>query len=251
MCAYNSPCTTSGSYNSKDYISYGQSINRLYTGAALDCDVNGDGTYDSSTERFYYISDYYDTETKTFDSNYATLVYYDNVADGLLYDYLDENLGYFDVWDNGPRAVRDKLPTTEEWSNVVLKDTTRNILEANGTTYMTGFNYEGYAARLLTYQEIKNGCYDETTAITSSDGLNTNCLFLFENTSYSYDLDDSEPDGYWIENVSNIDGDTAYYVDSYYRRVDYNSIYDADTDSTDYEGVRPVIDVPKGAIKLN
>lgn len=88
-------------------ITYG---NLGTTGDAFDCDVNGDGVYDSTKERFYYVSDYYDTNTKTFDSNYATLIYYNNVSLGqpantkYAYDSSNEN------W-HGPRTAIAQLPT--------------------------------------------------------------------------------------------------------------------------------------------
>mgnify|MGYP005933352381 FL=1 len=52
----------------------------LSSGDAFDCDVNGDGVYDSKTERFYYVSDYYNTSTKSFESDTAVLIYYNNVS---------------------------------------------------------------------------------------------------------------------------------------------------------------------------
>ncbi|MBO5096245.1 MAG: hypothetical protein J6B98_05175, partial [Bacilli bacterium] len=55
----------------------------LTSGDAFDCDVNGDGTYDATTERFYYVSDLYNTTSKEFDSNYAVLVYYNNTTKGV------------------------------------------------------------------------------------------------------------------------------------------------------------------------
>ena len=75
--------TTSGIKRTST-ITYGNlgTAGVLTTGDAFDCDVNGDGVYDSTKERFYYVSDYYNTSTKSFDSNYATLIYYNNVSSG-------------------------------------------------------------------------------------------------------------------------------------------------------------------------
>ena len=46
----------------------------LKSGDAFDCDVNGDKTYDSETERFYYVTDMNDST--------AVLIYYNNVEKG-------------------------------------------------------------------------------------------------------------------------------------------------------------------------
>ena len=48
----------------------------LVSGDAFDCDVNGDGVYDSETERFYYVTDMEEN------SNVAALIYYNNVSEG-------------------------------------------------------------------------------------------------------------------------------------------------------------------------
>ena len=63
-------------------ITYGNlgTSGALTSGDAFDCDVNGDGVYDSNTERFYYVSDYYNTSTKAFESDTAVLIYYNNVS---------------------------------------------------------------------------------------------------------------------------------------------------------------------------
>ena len=57
--------------------------NELKSGDAFDCDVNGDGEYNSNTERFYYVSDYYNTSTKEFETDTAVLIYYNNVENGI------------------------------------------------------------------------------------------------------------------------------------------------------------------------
>ena len=75
--------TTSGSKGTST-IKYGNlgTSGTLTSGDAFDCDVNGDGVYDSNTERFYYVSDYYNTSTKSFESDTAVLIYYNNVSSG-------------------------------------------------------------------------------------------------------------------------------------------------------------------------
>ena len=182
--------TASGSMKTTT-ITYGNLGTKgvLTSGDAFDCDVNGDGVYDSATERFYYVSDM--TNGVTQDSNTAVLIYYNNVSGGLpsnstayAYDSSGKN-------NNGPVTAIKQLPTTRQWKNVSLTNTTRAIInESGGNTTSTGdlptaFSYEGYAARLLTYQEVYDGCYDETTDITLYKGLSNKCKYLMENTKYS------------------------------------------------------------------
>ena len=66
--------TTSGSKGTNT-ITYGNlgTTGSLNSGDAFDCDVNGDGEYNSDTERFYYVSDYYNTSAKSFENDTAVL----------------------------------------------------------------------------------------------------------------------------------------------------------------------------------
>ena len=151
--------TASGSKGTST-ITYGNlgTSGTLSSGDAFDCDVNGDGIYNPGTERFYYVSDYYNTNTKLFEDDTAVLIYYNNVIAGspsnsvtYAYDSSGENF-------HGPRTAIAQLPTTKQWGNVSLKNTSRAILNENGGNTTSGgtlpsdFNYLGYAARLLTIQ---------------------------------------------------------------------------------------------------
>ena len=87
--------------------------------------MNGDGVYDPSTERFYYVSDFYNMATRKFETDSAVLIYYNNVSAGnpstnslYAYDSSGEN------W-HGPRTSIAQLPTTNQWSNVSLKNVNR------------------------------------------------------------------------------------------------------------------------------
>ncbi len=162
-------------YSLNDTITYGNQTTTtgvLTTGDAFDCDVDGTGY----NHRFYYISDYYDTSTKNFNDKVAVLVYYSNTDDGVAstskvaYDCSKQNF-------NGPVTAIAELPTTTQWSNIRLYKNTRQILShknddaTTGGTLPTAFDYSGYSARLLTYQEIYHSCYDYKTIITSSKAL--------------------------------------------------------------------------------
>ena len=176
----------------------------LTSGDAFDCDVNNDGTYDPITERFYYVSDYYNTTTKEFESDKATLIYYnntktgvqDNTSDGLTVYYAgaDEN------W-HGPVTAITNLPTREQWTNANLITGKRAILTETGENSTSGgalpseFDYSTYAARFLTTQEINSAC--GITVGSNTDGEIGKCDYLMENTRYS---SSSLTSSYWLEN---------------------------------------------------
>ena len=213
----------------------------LTSGDAFDCDVNGDGVYDSNTERFYYVSDYYNTSTKSFESDIAVLIYYNNVNAGnpdnsklYAYDSSGENF-------HGPRTAIKELPTTSQWSNISLKNTTRSILNESGSDTTTGgtlpndFSYVEYAARFLTVQETNIAC--KTNGVWDNGKLNS-CIYMLENTSY--ESNNIVNSGYWLENALSSDAGgvwTIYsanvYIDNYY--VSYTGDF----------GVRPAIEVSK------
>ena len=213
----------------------------LTSGDAFDCDVNGDGVYDSKTERFYYVSDYYNTSTKSFESDISVLIYYNNVNAGnpdnsklYAYDSSGENF-------HGPRTAIKELPTTSQWSNISLKNTTRSILNESGSGTTTGgtlpndFSYVEYAARFLTVQETNIAC--KTNGVWDNGKLNS-CIYMLENTSY--ESNNIVNSGYWLENALSSDAGgvwTIYsanvYIDNYY--VSYTGDF----------GVRPAIEVSK------
>lgn len=240
-------------YALNDIITYGNTemVEGVLTpGDAFDCDVNGDGIFDFESERFYYISDYFDTERKKFSDAIAVLVYYSNTTSGVAstsdvaYDSNGEN------W-NGPVTAMQELPTTTQWNNISLYKSTRQILTNNnktsndGGTLPSSFSYNGYSARLLTYQEVHHGCFNRIYSIGSTGALEKNCIFLFENTNYA----DSSIATYgsWGETTADLGmyRAIAFAWDSSFRRFtdSYNYVDEIDT-----HGVRPVIEVPKDQI---
>ena len=237
--------TASGSMKTTT-ITYGNlgTKGTLTSGDAFDCDVNGDGVYDSATERFYYVSDM--TNGVTQDSNTAVLIYYNNVSGGVAsnstayaYDSSGKN-------NNGPVTAIKQLPTTEQWSNVSLANTTRTILDNFKESHTlagelpNSFSYFGYAARLLTYQEIEIGCSDEETNkdLTLTASLSTKCKYLMENTKYS--SENLKTYGEWLESPYGYNSNSAWYLYSGYRRA---NCYNVNT--SDNYGVRPAIEVAK------
>ena len=210
----------------------------LKSGDAFDCDVNGDGTYDENTERFYYVTDMNDST--------AVLIYYNNVSKGkpsnsttYAYDSSGENF-------HGPRTAIEELPSTSEWRNVSLTSNVRSIITQDGTNSTTGgplpdsFSYAGKAARLLTIQEVR-----KATGISNIPkcevGELDNFNYLFENTKYSNGSNAAL--AWWLENPHSGTSGHAWNVTGGSRRVDNGAVSYAV-----YFGVRPAIEVLKSNI---
>ena len=226
-------------------ITYGNlgTSGTLSSGDAFDCDVNGDGTYDPETERFYYVSDYYNTSTRSFEDDTAVLIYYNNVSAGnpsntknYAYDSSEENR-------HGPRTAIVQLPTTSQWTNVSLKNTTRAILNENGGnttaegTLPSNFNYSGYAARLLTIQEVRQATGNNNIPTWKAGELD-NFTYLLENTDFASDSNSVE--SWWLENAC-----SEKYVNVLFVRGALRQVYDNSAALTGGFAVRPVIEVSK------
>lgn len=205
-------------------------------------DVNGDGVYDSSTERFYYVTDLENN------SNVEIFIYYNNVSEGmprndLYYQYntIAEN------W-HGPLNAVKQLPTKKEWSNVSLFNSERKIVNEYGTTSTKGghkfpevFSYSEYAARFLTFGEVKK--LVNFYIPTWKNGELDDHIYLVENTNFSK-KDNSKFDGYWLETPRNTMSSHSWIIYATARRV-----HSVEVQRTDVLiGVRPVIEVSKSDI---
>lgn len=178
-------CNDTGQIGTGGTITYGRlgTSGRLQAGDAFDCDVNDDGIYDPTTERFYYV-----TSDSDNDQN-AVLVYYNSVAGGVPnntnnYYYSDSN-NY-----NGPRYVYQQLPTTSQWKNIqIIAPRKRQIYNEDGGLYsgngshaLPRFDYGDKAARLLTAQELIAACGLYRPG--QHGYLDGKCEFFIENTSF-------------------------------------------------------------------
>lgn len=227
-------------------ITYGNlgTAGTFTTGDAFDCDVNGDGVYDSNTERFYYVSDYYNTNTKTFEDDTAVLIYYNNVSSGqpankvYAYDSSEEN------W-HGPRTAISQLPTSSQWNNVSLKNSTRSILNENdenttkGGTLPSNYSYAGYSARFLTFQEVKKGI--GINIPTWKIGELDNFTYLLENTKF---LSDKNNAWVWYLETPRSDNSLDVWNVSGNNRNVHNGLAVSNN-----RGVRPAIEVSKTNIE--
>ena len=234
-CNYEMGCAYLGAgYNIGDTITYGSlgTAGTLAAGDSFDCDVNGDGIFNSTNERFYYVSPL-DT-----DNNYGVLIYYNNVSGGepnnvTAFAYDSSNKPR----ENGPATAAQQLPTTTQWKNVRLSNTTRKIKDETGTEYID-FSYEGYSARLLTTNEVESACGITVGSYTIGE-LDT-CKYLLENTKYS---SNTPAYGWWLENPLSY-STYVWYVSGNFRIVNLGTA----SRSGDY-GARPVIEVEKSKIK--
>ena len=242
--------TTSGSKGTTT-ITYGNlgTEGTLTRGDAFDCDVNGDGTYDATTERFYYVSDLYNTTNQEFDSDYAVLIYYNNTTAGVADNTSSSVIAYESNNENwhGPVTAISNLPTTTQWSNVALSNITRAITTETGTTSTSGgtlpttYSYEGYAARLLTAQEINTACGITVGSYTNGE-LDT-CNYLMENTKYSNSTMGTH--GYWLETPRASSSSHVWYVLGGSRYVSTSSV-----NTTSVRGIRPAIEILKSDISF-
>ena len=244
--------TTTGSKGTTT-ITYGNqevTQGKLTSGDAFDCDVNGDGEY-TETERFYYVSDLYNTTTKQFDSNYAVLIYYNNFANKIPDNTSSGLIAYYpSVKENwhGPVKAKEILPLTSTWTNITLSNTTRAIINEKGeatsdngsNNLPTAFSYEGYAARLLTAQEINLAC--NITVGSNNTGELDNCNYLVENTKYSNSTLGTY--GYWLE-TSDAEGSINVWGVSGSNR----SVYNINTSNSGTYSSRPAIEVLKSEIQ--
>ncbi len=225
------------SYNEGDTITYGNlgKPNVLKAGDAFDCDVNGDGTFNPTNERFYVLMD---------KNEVVSLIYYANTLSGVANNTSSAISMYDSSGSNwyGPRTARSNLPSTSLWSNVSIINTTRQLRTLQGATKTTGGNlptasvYSGYAARLVSTEEVQSAC----KIYIWKAGYNSlsNCLFMLENTKYA--TGSVSANGYWIEGGNSYDNYSAAFVDA----MGFYASYTDATQNTNF-GVRPVIEVNK------
>ena len=215
---------------------------KLNSGDAFDCDVNGDGTYDPETERFYYVSKLNGDET----SNVAVLIYYNNTTNGIPDNTSTSLIVYHSLGVNnlGPVTGVVNLPTVEQWSNVKLSNITRQITNEKGETIttagnITSFTYKNekdveYAGRLLTAQEVNSAC--KITVGSSKTGELDSCNYLMENTKFSSSAMGTS--GYWLESPH---ASRSRYV---WRVIgDYRNVGISTANYSGSYGVRPAIEI--------
>ena len=232
---------------SKHQDKYGTLINgdTLVVGAAFDCDVNGDGEFNSDSERFYYLS----PENGTSSDN-IVLIYYSNTytdagnsittPNNNLKIAYDEEASSSTTNQVSPKKAKEFLPTSSElsWKNssLIKPGTGDNqevdIKDENGDAKVQNFSYNGYSARFPRLSELKFAL--EKNTIVDPAKYN----FFFEGTVVSGQTDCTE--GYWIEDVSSDDKSKAWVFDAKNKKI--TTVLG---NTNDKYGVRPVIVVNK------
>ena len=211
QCARTSGGCYGAGWRSTDTIEYGHLITSSSTataGAAYDCDVDFDGTYDPDTERFYYFG--------TENGN-AKLIYYKNMSNNASVPYVDAIalLPNYELDANNP--------STPVWDNPYL------VRHTSG-------DYQGKAARFMTYPEIRSGLYSGgNNHITPSDPVST---YLFEQSNFTVT---NRTDGIWLEQQTDGQGNITYVsrIQTASRALTHGAVGETSANAS-----RPTIEVP-------
>ena len=177
-------------------------------GAAYDCDVNNDGTYDPVDERFYYFG---------AENGNAKLIYYKNMNNNASVDY-DSALALLPNYE-----LDNNNPSVPVWSNPYL------VRHTSG-------DYTGKAARFMTYAEITDGLYSgANNHITPTDSVST---YLFEQSNFTVT---NRTDGIWIERQTDGQGNITFVnrIQTSSRALTHGAV-----GITSANASRPTIDVP-------
>lgn len=230
-CSEGKTCTYSNHMQIGDVITYGNiGTSGLSLGDAYDCDVNGDGTYNQNTERFYYLRD----ETENTSSSNALLVYYSNTLynSNATMNYNSSVGTKYNTVNNsyqGPTKAVVSLPSKTVWKNTdSFSANAGYVLDELGST-KTFISYTDYGARLLTYKDVKEQC--------GTNAIYNQCNFLLENTKYA----NNSLEGLWLSTPSSNGTPYAWYINSG-GGLSYQYI-------TFEYGVRPVIAIKKENIE--
>ncbi len=222
QCSRSSRGCRNAGWGANATIDYGYLITDssiVTAGAAYDCDVDYDGTYDPDTERFYYFG--------TENGN-AKLVYYKNMANE---NSANPSLAYTDAIALLPNYELDtQHPYVPVWDN------------PNLVRHTTG-DYAGKAARFMTYPEITNGLYSGgNNHITPSDPAST---YLFEQSNFTVT---TRTDGIWLEQQTDGQGNITYVnrIQTMGLSINHGAV-----GTTSANAARPTIEVPTQYMEPN
>lgn len=158
-------------YASGATITYGTipSINSPLAGDAYDCDVNNDGIFNPTTERFYFVRE------NTDDTDNAVLVHYTSFDEDGQMDSSASRQHY--QYEEG----KAYLPDATLWSNPALVD------------------FSGKASRYISEQDVLSACGDPI--LSNNVSYLSSCKFFLENSQYqSNNLGRA---GIWVEKINN------------------------------------------------
>lgn len=217
---------------------------KLNTGDAFICDVNKDREWDEDNERFYYVTDYYDTINNKFDETVATMIYDANMTNGVRDITTFNAYSATDSALEGPTEGVKHLPKTTSWSKTKLKNSKRQIRTIEGKTQVDGhnlpvFDYGNSAARLLTWQEINRACNLTNENLSEWSIWPQKCEYMFSNLAYSNR--NNRAFSFFTETTAS--STEVWMVYSFSRRM-----FEIEANDGNTRGIRPVIDVPKERI---
>ena len=221
-------CRAATTLHSSSGTDFGQipSGDSLSAGDAFDCDVNGDGTYDATNERFYYLTD-------TSNGN-AVFIFANNTSQVGGNASAVCSASAIAYGSDGPTTAIGELPTTTQWKNVNIYTEPRNITNGSATL-ASNFTYTEKAARFATLDEIKAAT---SSSINGTANELASYTFLLENGKA---YDSTCRSNYWLETP--VSATNVYRVDASSSKKLGNAAI-----STGNSGVRPVIEVPYGSI---
>ena len=232
----------------------------LEVGDAFDCDVNGDGAFDTENERFYYLA----PENGDTNSNNIVFIYFSNAEtineNGVTYPvaqksssvaYDSSASGGVVTYQTKPSTAFSSLPSTASWKNTSLilpgdsENHKVNILDESGAKKVANFEYKDRSARFPRLSELKSALgittiYNDTTHTNSVNSTTYN--FLFERTDDFCSISNLSncTYGYWIEEVSSSVKHNAWVFDAKNKKITTA----AGNNKDDY-GIRPVIVVDR------
>ena len=139
-------------------------------GDAYDCDVNNDGTYSPTTERFYYIRENTDGGVDN-----AVLVHYTSFDE---YGQMDSSSSRQNYEYTPGKAY---LPSSTLWSNPALA------------------SFDGKVSRYINFEDLRKSCGDPV--VTDNTAYLSNCQYYMENSRYQDGTKGRA--GIWIEMENN------------------------------------------------
>lgn len=171
-CASTGGCYTKGGYAANSQITYGTipTANSPVVGDAYDCDVNNDGVYSPTTERFYYVRENTDGGVDN-----AVLVHYTSFDENGQMDSSTSREIY--TYDDGQAY----LPSSTLWTNPAL------------TTF------DSKVSRYISHTDLEEACGNPI--VYESSAYINKCQFFMENSRYQ--SDSLGRSGVWVDKLDN------------------------------------------------
>lgn len=132
-------------------------------------------------------------------------------------------------------TAKTNLPTKSQWPNTATTQY-KTLTDISGNSIVAPFSYSGYAARLLSYQDL--ALNDDSPWVTN--GLSfSRWGFLYENTTYVNSATYARRD-FWLETPNVSTTTQAYYVSGNNRNL---SSMIVNYMSSLNNGARPLIEI--------